>query len=100
MVTFCFLQVIHIIAGFLQGEASFLLDGFFNGLKNRGFSFEDAEPNPVPKPAPAEVERTLEERIKHELHPLDSYSTLVDFAAGNQAPDKENLFRFYEGLIW
>ncbi len=85
----------------LTMEQSSYLDGFFNGLKNRGFSFEDTEPNPVSKVAPSETERTLEERIKHELHPLDSYSTLLEFAAGNQPPDKENLFRFkWHGLFY
>ena len=91
----------------LSPEQTAYLDGFFNGLRNRGFSFGDVEPNPARStPSPAvtpqpEPERILEERIKQEQHPLDAYSTLVDHAASNTAPDKEDLFRFkWHGLFY
>lgn len=88
----------------LTGEQKAYLDGFFAGLKNRGFTFADVEPSPVPAAAPAvEPEKRLifEERIKKDLHPLDAYPLLLQHAAARQAPDKENTFRFkWHGLFY
>ena len=89
----------------LSGEQTAYLDGFFSGLRNRGLSFGDVIPNPAAQPATRAVpnleELIPEERIKRELHPLDAYPLLLQHAAANQAPDKENLFRFkWQGLFY
>ena len=89
----------------LSGEQTAYLDGFFSGLRNRGLSFGDVIPNPAAQPASRAVsnleELIPEERIKRELHPLDAYPLLLQHAAANQAPDKENLFRFkWQGLFY
>jgi ferredoxin-nitrite reductase len=39
--------------------------------------------------------------VKRELHPLDAYPVLLDYAAGNKAPEKEEIFRFkWNGLFY
>jgi len=71
------------------------LTGLFAGVAARGKSFAEVEPAP-----PAE-DLVAEERIKRELHPLDAYGQLVENAAGNKAPDKEEVFRFkWNGLFF
>ncbi|HSH95159.1 MAG TPA: NirA family protein [Roseimicrobium sp.] len=89
----------------LSGEQTAYLDGFFSGLRNRGVSFGDVMPNPAAAPSgparPNLEDLTNEERIKHELNPLDAYPLLLQHAAANQAPDKENTFRFkWHGLFY
>src|SRR4029453_6809036 len=43
----------------------------------------------------------FEERVKRELHPLDAYQQLLDNAASNKAPEKEEIFRFkWNGLFF
>ena len=88
----------HEVAGQpLNTEQVAYLEGLFAGLRNRGLSFGDVVPAPVAAPvAPDLSELTNEERIKRELHPLDAYSLLLQHAAANQAPDKENTFRFHD----
>src|SRR5437660_2127929 len=91
----------------LNAEQTAYLEGLFAGLKNRGLSFSDVEPSPaghstgagaVLKQADA---LTLEERVKQELHPLDAFPLLLEHAASNQAPDRENVFRFkWHGLFY
>src|SRR5688572_10112014 len=86
-------------------EQAAYLDGFFSGLKNRGMTFADVTPNPAAAPTQFPVQDvadlTQEERIKRELHPLDAYSLLLQHSTGNQAPDKENVFRFkWHGLFY
>jgi ferredoxin-nitrite reductase len=84
----------------LNGEQSAYLEGLFAGLRNRGLSFDDVEPNPTAKPS-ATADLIFEERVKRELHPLDAYPLLLDHAAANKAPDKEALFRFkWNGLFY
>ena len=89
----------------LTGEQSAYLEGLFAGLQNRGLRFQDLMPNPAAVPASAariNLEDLIpEERIKHELHPLDAYPLLLQHAASNQAPDKESAFRFkWQGLFY
>ena len=86
----------------LTGEQSAYLEGLFAGLRNRGLSFADVEPNPAGQPAKAATaDLIFEERVKRELHPLDAYSVLLEHAAANRAPDKEALFRFkWNGLFY
>jgi len=83
----------------LNGEQSAYLEGLFTGLRNRGLSFGDVEPNPAAKPS-VTADLIFEERVKRELHPLDAYPVLLEHAAANKAPDKETLFRFkWNGLF-
>lgn len=86
----------------LSLEQKFYLDGIFTGLRNRGVSFTDILPNPVTTSKGPDLESLIaEERIKRELHPLDAYASLLDDAAANKAPDKENLFRYkWHGLFY
>ena len=86
----------------LDGEQRAYLEGLFAGLKNRGLSFEDVAPNPViEKPAPNLEAMNFEERIKCELHPLDAFPLLVEHAAANKPPERENDFRFkWHGLFY
>jgi len=75
------------------------LKGFFYGLAAKGVTFGDlGAAGPAAEP---EVELIREERIKREEHPLDSYYRLVKNAATNQAPDKDEVFRFkWYGLFF
>jgi ferredoxin-nitrite reductase len=87
----------------LSTEQRYYLDGIFAGLRNRGVTFADILPNPVTsQPSTPDLSSLIaEERIKRELHPLDAYASLLDDAAANKAPDKENLFRYkWHGLFY
>ena len=85
----------------LNDEQTAYLDGLFSGLRNRGLRFGDVLPNPAAAPAAPAADLIFEERVKHELHPLDAYDVLLEHAAANQAPDKENIFRFkWNGLFY
>jgi ferredoxin-nitrite reductase len=78
------------------------LNGFFAGLAAKGVTFGDltkdvaaAEPGEPAEPL------ILEERIKRDEHPLDSYYRIVENAAGDEAPEKEEIFRFkWNGLFY
>jgi ferredoxin-nitrite reductase len=77
------------------------LEGFFAGLAARGVRFSDVEPTPGNEKPSATEELIFEERVKRELHPLDAYPQLLENAARNLAPDKENTFRFkWNGLFF
>lgn len=83
----------------LTHEQVAYLDGFFRGLHERGVTFGHVAPNPVQQGLSEDL--ILEERVKRELHPLDSYPLLLEHAAANKAPDKENIFRFkWHGLFY
>src|SRR5436190_11346690 len=85
----------------LTHEQSAYLDGFFSGLRERGVTFANVAPNPVKQAVSDTVDLIFEERVKRELHPLDSYPLLLEHAAANKAPDKENIFRFkWHGLFY
>ncbi|MEY2410186.1 MAG: ferredoxin-nitrite reductase [Verrucomicrobiota bacterium] len=99
------LSITEIAGQKLNGEQSAYLEGFFCGLRNRGLTFGEVMPNPAAQPAAGRTdnleELIPEERIKRELHPLDAYPLLLQHAATNQAPDRENLFRFkWQGLFY
>lgn len=82
-------------AGFTPEQKEYLT-GLFAGAAARGQRFSDVEPSPVPK-----EDLILEERIKRELHPLDAYPQLLENAALNNAPEKEDIFRFkWNGLFY
>jgi ferredoxin-nitrite reductase len=86
----------------LDPEQTAYLEGLFAGLKNRGLTFGEVEPNPVAEKTKPNLEALIfEERVKQELHPLDAYPLLLEHAAANEAPDKENIFRFkWNGLFY
>jgi ferredoxin-nitrite reductase len=85
----------------LTHEQSAYLDGFFAGLRERGVAFASVVPNPVKQAAADVADLIFEERVKRELHPLDAYPLLLEHAATNKAPDKENIFRFkWQGLFY
>ena len=95
----------------LNAEQRSYLEGLFAGLANRGYQFTDVAPNPAangraagPGGAPVAVapeNLIFEERLKRELHPLDAYPVLLEHAAANRAPERENLFRFkWHGLFF
>ncbi|MDF1810891.1 MAG: NirA family protein [Verrucomicrobiales bacterium] len=74
------------------------LDGFFSGLKNKGVSFGDIQPEAGPTP---KVKKTLEEKMKEELDPIDAYSEILKKGKNNTAPEKADIFRFkWNGLFW
>lgn len=94
----------------LTTEQTAYLEGLFAGLQNRGLTFGDVMPNPAAMSGKAGVGAAAdlvlddlipEERIKREIHPLDTYPLLLQHAAANQAPDKETTFRFkWHGLFF
>ncbi len=83
-----------------SGEQKEYLAGFFAGVSQRGMRFSDAAP--VAKEAPLALDELIfEERLKHELHPLEAYAQILENAVGNKAPDKEETFRFkWNGLFF
>jgi len=85
----------------LNGERRSYLDGLFAGLHNRGLSFTDVEINRATDTKPNLDALIFEERVKHELHPLDAYPLLLEHAATNKSPERENIFRFkWNGLFF
>jgi ferredoxin-nitrite reductase len=77
------------------------LQGFFSGLAARGMKFSDVEPAPQPAKQVSLDDMIFEERVKHELHPLDAYPQLLEYATTNKAPEKDDLFRFkWNGLFY
>jgi ferredoxin-nitrite reductase len=82
--------------GFTVEQKEYLA-GLFAGVAARGKSFADVEP----ASSSNTEELIFEERVKRELHPLDSYGQIVENAAGNLSPDKEDTFRFkWNGLFY
>ena len=78
----------------LTSEQTAYLEGLFAGLKNRGLTFTDVAPNPAATTVKPDFSSLIaEERIKRELHPLDAYPLLLEHAAANKPPEKENIFR-------
>jgi ferredoxin-nitrite reductase len=92
----------HINGDPLTDEQQRYLTGFFAGIAARGFRFADVEPAPAPSEDRVPPEDLIfEERVKRELHPLDAYPQLIENAAHNKAPDKEDIFRFkWNGLFY
>lgn len=84
----------------LNQEQKNYLQGFFAGLASKGVTFGDvAQASGGPKED--DVPLILEERIKKEEHPLDSYYRLIENAKANKEPDKEEVFRFkWNGLFY
>lgn len=85
----------------LSPEQAQYLTGFFAGAAARGLRFGDVEATPVPEKKVDLDDLIFEERVKRELHPLDAYQQLLDNAAVNKAPEKEEIFRFkWNGLFY
>ena len=85
----------------LSPEQTNYLTGFFAGIAARGERFSDVEAPPAAEKSVAHEDLIFEERVKKELHPLDAYSVLLDHAAVNKAPEKEEIFRFkWNGLFY
>jgi ferredoxin-nitrite reductase len=85
----------------LNEEQRHYLEGFFSGLAARGIKFSDVEPQPRTDKKVSFEDLISEERVKRELHPLDAYPQLLENAAVNKAPDKEDIFRFkWNGLFY
>jgi ferredoxin-nitrite reductase len=88
----------------LNPEQQNYLQGFFAGVQQRAVVFADLFPDHAATPQKSDDEDIpliAEERIKNEEHPLDSYYRLVENARHNQAPDKEETFRFkWNGLFF
>ena len=85
----------------LSPEQTNYLTGFFAGVSARGQCFTDAEAAPAVERAVSHEDLIFEERVKRELHPLDAYPVLLDYAAANKAPEKEEIFRFkWNGLFY
>ena len=77
------------------------LDGYFSGLAAQGLKFSDVEPTPAAEKKISLEDLIFEERVKHELHPLDAYDQIIENAVNNKAPDKEEVFRFkWNGLFF
>src|ERR1700758_40563 len=73
------------------------LEGFFAALNAQGVTFGDLGGAPAAPPAPSKPgfeDLTKEERIKHDLNPLDATEELVFKARFNAKPETEDVFRF------
>src|SRR6187402_3286142 len=82
-------------------EQTQYLTGFFAGVAARGQHFADVEASPAVEKSVSHEDLIFEERVKKELHPLDAYPVLLDYAAANKAPEKEEIFRFkWNGLFF
>ena len=100
-VFFMNLPVQHIAGEPLNDEQQKYLEGFFAGLAAHGVSFGDVAPTPAADKKISLDDLIFEERVKHELHPLDAYDQILENAVNNKAPDKEEIFRFkWNGLFF
>lgn len=85
----------------LSSEQANYLTGFFAGVGARGQRFSDLEAAPSGGKQVSHEDLIFEERVKRELHPLDAYPLLLENAAANKAPEKEEIFRFkWNGLFY
>jgi ferredoxin-nitrite reductase len=95
------LPIQHVNGTPLNEEQRHYLTGFFAGVAARGYRFSDVESLPVAENKSSTDDLIFEERVKRELHPLDAYPQLLENAAHNKPPDKEDLFRFkWNGLFY
>ncbi len=91
----------HVNGEPLTDEQRKYLDGFFAGLAAHGVSFGDVAPTLATDKKVSLEDLIFEERVKHELHPLDAYDQILENAVTNKAPDKEEIFRFkWNGLFF
>ena len=67
------IPVQHIAGEPLNDEQRKYLEGYFAGLGAHGVKFGDVEPAPAAGKTVSLDDLIFEERVKHELHPLDAY---------------------------
>jgi ferredoxin-nitrite reductase len=91
--------------GFTEEQKGYI-KGFVHGLQSanqntpsspNGGGFRDVESSPIPSRRRAghgNGKLIQEERVKQELHPLDSWNLLKEHARENKKPEKENIYRF------
>ncbi len=85
----------------LSSDQTQYLDGFFSGMRNRGLTFLDSEPEAGPSPKAKKKKITPEETIKQSGNPFDAITSLRSNAKSDQAPEKEDIFRYkWNGLFW
>src|SRR5579859_3754114 len=95
------IPVQHVNGEPLNDEQRKYLEGFFAGLAAQGVKFSDVETAPMSEKKVSLDDLIFEERVKRELHPLDAYDQILENAATNKAPDKEEIFRFkWNGLFF
>ncbi len=85
----------------LTAEQKKYLQGFFSGIVSKGVTFGDLGGLSAPGAKEDAAPLIFEERLKKEEHPLESYYRIAENARTNQAPDKEETFRFkWNGLFY
>ncbi|MEI6714875.1 MAG: NirA family protein [Verrucomicrobiota bacterium] len=90
-----------IVGQSITPEQQHYLTGFFAGVAARGLKFADVLSGPVASTSAVDEDLIFEERVKRELHPLDSYPVLLEHAKANRTPGKEEVFRFkWSGLFF
>ena len=95
------IPVQHVAGAPLNDGQRKYLEGYFAGLAAHGVKFGDVEPAPAAQNKVSLDDQIFEERVKHELHPLDAYGQILENAATNKPPDKEEIFRFkWNGLFF
>jgi ferredoxin-nitrite reductase len=95
------LPIEHVNGASLTDEQRQYLTGFFAGVAARGFRFTDVEASASAESKASLGDLIFEERVKCELHPLDAYPQILENAAANKAPEKEDIFRFkWNGLFY
>src|SRR5882672_5630587 len=95
------IPVQHVNGDPLNDEQRKYLEGYFSGLAAHGVSFGDVAPAPAAEKKVSLDDLIFEERVKHELHPLDAYDQILENAVTNKSPDKEEIFRFkWNGLFF
>src|SRR6266567_8227722 len=95
------LPIEHVNGHPLSDEQRQYLTGFFAGVAARGFRFADVEDSRSSENQPSASDLIFEERVKRELHPLDAYPQILENAATNKRPEKEDIFRFkWNGLFY
>jgi ferredoxin-nitrite reductase len=96
------LPIEHVNGAPLTDEQRQYLTGYFAGIAASGFTFGDVAAASAASGRKVNLDDLIfEERLKHELHPLDAYEQIVENAATNKTPDKEDIFRFkWNGLFF
>jgi ferredoxin-nitrite reductase len=95
------IPVQHVNGAPLNDEQRKYLEGYFAGLASHGVLFGDVEAAHAADKKISLDDLIFEERVKHELHPLDAYDQILENAVAGKAPDKEEIFRFkWNGLFF
>ena len=89
----------------LTVEQTSYLDGLFAGIRNRGLTFEEVGSAPSSRTknelTNAAQDLIFEEEVKQKSSPLDAFPLILQHSITNQAPGKEEVFRFkWHGLFY